>query len=66
MMMEKKQFWKYKKKRKKAVRDNLEDIKKKILKKKTTKVKKEKCNNLDDNEKEQLRKYEKERISCPW
>ena len=30
MMMEKKQFRKYKKKRKEAVRDNLEDIKKKI------------------------------------
>ena len=30
MMMEKKKFRKYKKKRKKAVHDNLEDIKKKI------------------------------------
>ena len=29
------------------------------MKKKVNKRKKEKCDNLDDNEKEQLRKYEK-------
>ena len=33
--------------------------KKRVYKKEDNKRKKEKCDNLDDNEKEQLRKYEK-------
>ena len=42
------------------MRDNLEEEKKEYSKKEDNKGKKEKCDNLGGNEKEQLRKYEKE------
>ena len=41
------------------MRDNLEEEKKRILDKKDNKRKRAKLHNLDDNQKEQLRKYEK-------
>ena len=46
-------------KRKKAIRDNLDDEQKEHLKIKDNKRKKEKRDNLNLDEKEQLRKYEK-------
>ena len=48
------------KKRKREMRDNLEEEKKEYSKKEDNKGKKEKCDNLGGNEKEQLGKYEKE------
>ena len=42
------------------MRDNLDDIEKEKMKKENNKRRNEKRGNLNDNEKEQLRKYEKE------
>ena len=42
------------------MRDNLDDIEKEKMKKEDNKRRNEKRGNLNDNEKEQLRKYEKE------
>ena len=39
---------------------NFDDEKKSIMKKSTAKEKKEKCDNLNDSEKEELRKHKKE------
>ena len=52
-------MWKYKKKGKKTMRDNLDIEQKEHLKIDDNKRKKRKQDDLNVNEKEQLRKYEK-------